>query len=79
MNEGKKLWKAYFAESDVYSVREELKLNRSDVGWYQIRNALSARNKSGDYPPVSFEEFESSYKDLGDKLRPKVYEFGFLK
>lgn len=79
LNEGKKLWKAYFAESDVYSVREELKLNRSDVGWYQIRNALSARNKSGDYPPVSFEEFESSYKDLGDKLRPKVYEFGFLK
>jgi hypothetical protein len=79
LNAGKDLWKAYFSETDVHSVREEFKLNRSDVGWYQIRNALGARNKSGDYPLIDFDEFEEAYKNLTDKLRPQVYEFGFLK
>ncbi len=79
MNAGRELWKAYFSESDVHTVREVFKLNRSDVGWYQIRNALKARNDSGDYIPVSFKAFEDAYKELGDKLRPQVYEYGFLK
>jgi hypothetical protein len=35
-------------------VRDELKLNRADVGWYQIRKALQARNASGDFAPVNF-------------------------
>ena len=50
------------------SVRDELKLNLADVGWYQIRNALKARNASGDFPPVDFGTFEAAYKALGDKL-----------
>jgi hypothetical protein len=77
--EGKKLWQAYFAHTDVHTVREELKLNRPDVGWYQIRKALQARNESGDFPPVSFKAFESAYKSLTEKLQPMVYELGFLK
>jgi len=77
--EGKKLWQAYFADTDVHSVREELKLNRPDVGWYQIRKALQARNASGDFPPVSFAAFEADYKTLTEKLQPMVYELGFLK
>ncbi len=48
---GRTLWQAYFAHTDVRSVRDELKLNRPDVGWYQIRNALKARNASGDVDP----------------------------
>jgi len=79
LDTGKELWKAYFSETDVHAVREEYKLNRPDVGWYQIRNALAARNKSGDYVPINFEPFESAYKALGDKLRPQVYDLGFLK
>lgn len=79
LDAGKELWKTYFSETDVHAVREEFKLNRPDVGWYQIRNALIARNKSGDYPPINFEPFEVAYKALGDKLRPQVYELGFLK
>lgn len=79
MNAGRELWKAYFSETDVHTVRDTLKLNRPDVGWYQIRNALKSRNTSGDYPPVSFDDFENAYKELGDKLRPQVYEYGFLK
>jgi hypothetical protein len=77
--EGKKLWQAYFAHIDVHSVREELKLNRPDVGWYQIRKALQARNSSGDFAPVSFTAFETAYKALTEKLQPMVYELGFLK
>ena len=77
--EGKKLWQAYFAHTDVKAVREELKLNRADVGWYQVRKALQARNASGDFVPVNFKPFEEAYKALTEKLQPMVYELGFLK
>ena len=76
---GQALWQAYFAHTDVRNVRDEFKLNRPDVGWYQIRNVLKARNASGDFAPVSFAEFEAAYKALSDKLRPQVYELGFLR
>jgi hypothetical protein len=76
---GKKLWQAYFANTDVHTVRDELKLNRVDVGWYQIRKALQARNASGDFAAVSFKPFEDAYKKLSEKLQPQVYELGFLK
>jgi hypothetical protein len=78
---GKTLWQAYFKDidKDGRTVRDELKLNRPDVGWYQIRNALKKRNESGDAVPVDFSAFEDAYKLLGDKLRPQVYELGFLR
>ena len=76
---GKTLWQAYFAHTDVRAVRDELKLNRADVGWYQVRKALQARNAGGDFPPVSFKPFEEAYKTLTLKLQPQVYELGFLK
>ena len=77
--EGKKLWQAYFSATDVHTVRAELKLNRPDVGWYQVRKALEARNASGDYLPVSFKPFQEAYKVLTEKLQPMVYALGFLK
>lgn len=79
LDEGRKLWSAYFAHTDVRAVRDELKLNRPDVGWYQVRKALEARNKSGDFPVVSFTAFKAAYEVLSDKLRPMVYELGFLR
>lgn len=79
LQEGKKLWQAYFEQTDVRSVRDEFKLNRPDVGWYQIRKAIQARNASGDFAPVSFKPFENTYKRLTEKLKPMVYELGFLK
>ena len=75
----RQLLQAYFAHTDVRNMRDEFKLNRPDVGWYQIRNALKARNASGDFTPVSFAEFEAAYKTLSDKLRPQVYTLGFLR
>lgn len=79
LSEGRKLWQSYFLHTDVYTVREELKLNRCDVGWYQVRKALQARNTSGDFPLVSFKAFETAYKELSEKLQPQVYELGFLR
>ena len=73
------MWREYFSHKDNHSVRDEFKLNRSDVGWYQIRNALKKRNESGDFSPVSFVNFEDAYGVLSDKLRPQVFELGFLK
>ncbi len=79
LQEGKLLWRAYFAHTDTRSTRDELKLNRPDVGWYQVRKALEARNKSGDFAPVSFTAFKTAYDALTEKLQPMVYELGFLK
>ena len=76
---GRTLWQAYFGYTDVRAVRDEFKLNRPDVGWYQIRNALKKRNESGDTVPVSFAPFEAAYTTLSDKLRPQVFELGFLR
>ncbi|WP_419802160.1 hypothetical protein [Mucilaginibacter sp.] len=79
IEEGKILWQAYFSQTDVRTVRDELMLNRSDVGWYQVRKALQARNSSGDSVPISFKPFEYAYRALSEKLEPQVYELGFLK
>lgn len=79
MNAGRDLWRAYFAKTDVYAVRDELKLNRADVGWYQIRNALKKRNEAGDSLPVDFTVFEAAYAELSQKLRPLVFDLGFLR
>ena len=77
--EAKKLWRSYFDHTDSRSVRDDLKLNRPDVGWYQVRKALDARNASGDFLPVSFLPFQQAYKTLTEKLQPLVYDLGFLK
>ncbi len=79
LDTGRTLWQAYFAHTDVRTVRDEYKLNRADVGWYQVRNALKARNASGDTAPVNFGPFELAYQALTDKLRPQVFALGFLR
>jgi len=79
LDAGRVLWQAYFGETDVRTVRDELKLNRPDVGWYQVRKALGARNASGDTAPINFAPFESVYQALTDKLRPQVFTLGFLR
>ncbi|TXI12536.1 MAG: hypothetical protein E6Q68_03650 [Polynucleobacter sp.] len=79
MGEGRVLWRTFFSTTDEKTIRDEFKLNRSDVGWYQVRKALEARNKSGNYLPIDFSSFKKAYDDLTEKLIPQVYEFGFLK
>ena len=79
LDTGRELWKAYFTQTDPHNIREEYKLNRADVGWYQIRNALKARNKEGNAPEIDFALFEDAYRILSEKLRPLVFEYGFLR
>jgi len=76
---GREIWKSYFSHVDARAVRDAYKLNRSDVGWYQIRKALKERSRSSHNVPVSFALFEESYQVLSDKLRPQVYGLGFLR
>ena len=79
LDAGRSLWQSYFSATDVRTVRDEYKLNRPDVGWYQIRNALKARNASGDTAPVNLGPFEQVYQALTDKLQPLVFSLGFLR
>ena len=44
-----------------------------DCGWYQIKGMLK------EYFPNELKEFNELYKALADKMRPMVYELGFLK
>lgn len=79
LDAGRVLWRAYFAHTDVRAVRDEFKLNRPDVGWYQVRNALARRNSSGDTLPIDTKPFEAAYQTLTDKLQPQVFSLGFLR
>lgn len=75
LDEGRKLWQRYHAIAFPRKIRDDLKLNRPDVGWYQIRKALEAYS---DTELTDFDPFKAAYTALGDKLRPLVYELGFL-
>tara|TARA_R110001599_G_scaffold193040_1_gene388720 strand:- start:4674 stop:7061 length:2388 start_codon:yes stop_codon:yes gene_type:complete len=75
LDEGRKLWMRFHAINFPRKIRDELKLNRADAGWYQIRKALE---QYGDTELTDFDPFKAAYKALGDKLRPKVFELGFL-
>ncbi|MDI9333567.1 MAG: hypothetical protein QM533_04250 [Cytophagales bacterium] len=78
LDAGRDIWRAYHSGDFERKIREELKLNRPDVGWYQIRKALEAAGKeSGN--EFDFSGFKAAYDALSEKLRPMVYELGFLK
>ena len=73
--EGKKLWTRFHAADFPRKIRDEYRLGRADAGWYQIRKALEANSEND---PVDFSAFRSAYTALGNKLRPMVFELGFL-
>ena len=75
LDEGLALWRRFHATQFPRKIREEYKLGRPDAGWYQIRRALEAY---GDAELTDFDPFKRAYAALGDKLRPMVYELGFL-
>jgi hypothetical protein len=75
LEEGRKLWTRFHAISFPHKIRDELKLNRADAGWYQIRKALE---QYGDTELTDFDPFKSAYAALSAKLRPLVFKYGFL-
>jgi len=78
LDAGREVWRAYFATDFERKIRSEFKLNRDDVGWYQIRKALEAVGKEGG-AEFDFAPFKAAYDVLSEKLRPMVFELGFLK
>lgn len=51
----------------------EYQINNWDCGWYQIKALLK------EFMPNELKEFRAIYKQLADKMRPMVYELGFLR
>ena len=79
MAEGRILWQKYFSKKYSPKIREQYKLDRPDVGWYQIRQAMKAYNKERDTGQIRTTDFDESYQILSHKLRPMVFDLGFLK
>jgi hypothetical protein len=75
LDEGRKLWQRFHATQFPRKIRDDLKLGRADAGWYQIRKSLE---QYGDTELTDFDPFKAAYAALGAKLRPMVFELGFL-
>lgn len=52
---------------------ENYQINNWDASFYQLKALWK------EYAKEDFEEFKELYKKLADKMRPMVYELGFLK
>lgn len=51
----------------------EYQIMNWDCGWYQIKGMLK------EFMPNEYKEFVELFKALAEKMRPMVYELGFLK
>ena len=68
------LTKASFKYREMFDEEHpEYQIMNWDCGWYQIKGMLK------EYMPEALKEFNELFKALGDKMRPMVYELGFLK
>jgi hypothetical protein len=75
LDEGRKLFQRFHATSFPNKIRQECKLGRADAGWYQVRRALEAFS---DTEFTDFDPFKAAFVGLSVKLRPQVFELGFL-
>lgn len=73
LDKAKELVRLSFKERDLFNMEHpEYHINTWDAGWYQIKGLLK------EYHPKELEEFNKLYKAFEDRLRPLVYELGFL-
>lgn len=74
---GRALWKYYHAQPDVnvnaslYDIREHFQ-GRNDAG------RMNARSDDATYTAL-IGELREKLNQLADKIKPKIYEYGFLK
>ena len=54
-------------------LRPEVQINNWDAGFYQIKLLCK------EFAPDLLKEFKEVYNKLADKMRPMIYELGFLK
>lgn len=57
----------------LHEEKPEYHLNTWDAGWYQIKLILK------EFYPDRLKEFTRLYKEFEDRMRPQVYELGFLR
>jgi len=73
LDAGRKVYEVFYREYTNLN-RTKFKLSYWDAGWYQIRNALLDAGKGLE----ELNAVKIAHNKLRDKLRPKVYEYGFL-
>ena len=75
LNKASELVRSSFKYREMFSEEHpEYQLDKCwDAGFYQIKALLK------EYMKDDLKEFQTSYKALVDKMRPQVYELGFLK
>lgn len=74
LNKAIELTKRSFRYREMFNDEHpEYQILNWDCGWYQIKGMLK------EYMPNEYKEFTDLYKKLADKMRPMVYELGFLK
>lgn len=62
-----------FALRDMFNQEHpEYNIETWDAGWYQIKGLLK------EYMPEDLKDFTKLYKEFEDRMRPLVYELGFL-
>lgn len=70
----KELVKETFKYRKEFNVNEpKYQINNWDAGWYQIKALVNFYKKS------ELNKFNIAFKILEDKMRPLIYELGFLK
>ncbi len=68
------LWKRSLLTREEYATKNpDLQLTCWDCGWYQLKGFWEKEYKD------DFKKLKELHKALGDKLRPGVYDYGFLK
>lgn len=67
------LWKSFKYRKLFNEEHPEYQIMNADLGYYQLKALYK------DYMADDLEEFKKLYKALSDKMRPMVYELGFLK
>lgn len=67
--------KSFKYRQSIHEGHPEYHLNAWDAGWYQIKKLCA------ELPMLKsdMEDFKALFKILSDKMRPMVYELGFLK
>jgi hypothetical protein len=65
--------KSFDMREALHNEKPELHLNTWDAGWYQVKLILK------QFYPDDLREFVKKYKEFEDRMRPLVYELGFLR
>ena len=74
LDKATELVKSSFKYREMFNEsHQEYQINNWDCGFYQIKALLK------EFMPDDLKEFRAIYKQLADKMRPVIYELGFLK